>query len=247
MGFDGSVTKWTALNTGGAGLEPFNMTVFNDALWFDGATPANGFQLYKLGNDGSVRKWTNIGSNLDPFDSIIFNNALWFSGANAGQQQLYKLGNDGSVTQWTANPGGGLDPSDMSVFNGALWFEGATPANGGQLFKLGNDGSVTQWTAIGSALDPLQMTVFNNALCGAGDRSTAFCKQLAARGGLSNTSRDTLPRWRLMLPTRRLSVCDVARTRIVRWPAAVGSSQMAGARRRPGQSSRRKRATRENP
>ena len=85
------------------------MTVFNDALWFDGDTAANGTQLFKLGNDGSVTKWTSIGIGLEPIDMTIFNNALWFNGlAGPGQFQLFKLGNeDGSVTKWTADPGGG--------------------------------------------------------------------------------------------------------------------------------------------
>src|SRR5262249_2770416 len=135
--------------------------VFNNALWFDGETPANGFQLYKLGNDGSVTKWTNIGTNLAPQDLTVFNNALWFRGhdTTTNQTQLYKLGSDGSVTKWTANPGfGGLGPVNMTVFNDALWFGGLTPTHGLQLFKLGNDGSVTQWTDIGNDLSPIPVS-----------------------------------------------------------------------------------------
>ena len=83
MGFDGSVTKWTANPGAGGGLDPFNMTVFNDALWFNGsASVAEGNQLFKLGNDGSVTKWTSIGNNLFPQDLTVFNNALWFNGQN---------------------------------------------------------------------------------------------------------------------------------------------------------------------
>jgi len=112
----------------------------------------------KLGNDGSVTKWTAIGTDLFPQDLTVFNNALWFSGFNTttGQDQLYKLGFDGSVTKWTANAGsgGGLGPFNLTVFNDALWFDGATPANGAQLYKLGNDGSVTKWTSIGNNLIP---------------------------------------------------------------------------------------------
>src|SRR5262249_8378075 len=103
---DGSFTLWTALNPGGGGLFPnpipnpnplpvdTDLTVFNNALWFDGQTPNQGNQLYKLGNDGSVTKWTAInpvGPGLDPGQFTEFNGSLWFDG-NTGTQgrQLYK-------------------------------------------------------------------------------------------------------------------------------------------------------------
>src|SRR5262249_7384215 len=140
----------------------------------------NGVQLFKLGADGSVTKWTNIGIALFPQDLTVFNNALWFNGTDTttGKNQLYKVGADGSVTRWTSNPGtgSGLQPLNMTVFNGALWFEGSTPAHGQQLFKLGADGSVTQWTDIGTSLTPVPssaavndpdstpVSVFDNAL-----------------------------------------------------------------------------------
>ena len=69
LGSDGSVTKWTADpgNPGfpDQGLDPLDLTFFNNAVWFNGETSANGFQLYKLGADGSVTKWTNIGVGLN--------------------------------------------------------------------------------------------------------------------------------------------------------------------------------------
>src|SRR5262249_26415227 len=90
-----------------------DLTVFNNSLWVDGQTPNQGNQLYKLGHDGSVTKWTainpngapgpGVGPGLDPGQFTEFNGALWFDG-NTGTQgrQLYKLGFDGSVTKWTA-------------------------------------------------------------------------------------------------------------------------------------------------
>jgi hypothetical protein len=81
------------------------MTVFNDAMWFDGFSPTTGSQLYKLGDDGSVTKWTanpGSGGGLTPFNMTVFNGALWFNGVTpANGFQLFKLGNNGSVTQWT--------------------------------------------------------------------------------------------------------------------------------------------------
>src|SRR5262249_28056329 len=100
-----------AINPGGGGLAlPFDLTVFNDALWFGGLAPGQGFQLYKLGNDGSVTKWTAInpggGNGLFPSNLTDFNNAIWFRRTTAIQgHQLLKLGADGSVTLWTAIKG----------------------------------------------------------------------------------------------------------------------------------------------
>jgi ELWxxDGT repeat protein len=180
LGDDGSVTMWTA-NPGDntepdQGLNPFDLTLFNNAVWFSGETSSDGNQLYKLGADGSVTLWTDIhvgktglfGNNSNP-DMTVFNNALWFNGNDApggDGEQLYKLGADNSVTKWTSlnSGGGGLDPQNLIVFNNALWFDGLTPANGFQLFKLGNDGSVTKWTSIGTNLNPVNDVIFNNAL-----------------------------------------------------------------------------------
>src|SRR5262249_42508939 len=100
LGDDQSVTQWTAINTGGLGLTPFDLTAFDGNVWFDGDT-GQGRQLYKLGFDGSVTKWTALGGGLfpDPFnpptdvseDLTVFNDALWFAGGapNLGLQ-LYK-------------------------------------------------------------------------------------------------------------------------------------------------------------
>ena len=73
------------------------------AAYFSALNAASGFQLYKLGFDGSVTKWTDPGFSLSPQDLTFFNNAVWFGGATpANGAQLYKLGNDGSVTKWTS-------------------------------------------------------------------------------------------------------------------------------------------------
>jgi len=107
------------------------MTVFNGALWFEGVTPTHGFQLFKLGNDGSVTQWTDIGTNFNPVpvsaatqdpDSTpvsVFDNALWFRGNNPMLgTELYKLGADGSFTFWKdINPGAPpSNPHDWAVF-----------------------------------------------------------------------------------------------------------------------------------
>jgi hypothetical protein len=189
LGSDGSVTQWTALPgfpvppNDTFGLNPLDLTFFNDAVWFNGQTPANGSQLFKLGNDGSVTKWTALASDpgdenpgLNPLDLTFFNNALWFNGDTPTTgEQLFKLGSDGSVTKWTANLGGGfgLSARELTVFNDALWFSGDS-ANGFQLYKLGNDGSVTQWTAGGSGSSPQGLTAFNDALWFRGISSDGF-------------------------------------------------------------------------
>ena len=189
LGFDGSLTQWTAINPNGMnprgnGFDPLDLTEFAGALWIDGiASDALGPQLYKLGNDQSVTQWTAIpdfiprAGNTSQF--TVFQNAMWFT-ANAPSQggQLYKLGSDGSLTQWTSiNPGGGglSDPGSMpppggangvilEPFANALWFGGNAADGTNQLFKLGFDGSVTQWTAVPGGFDPIFVSDAINTL-----------------------------------------------------------------------------------
>ena len=172
------MTQWTAIPDpfgpapGGSGI----FTNFQDALWFADGAPGQGRQLYKLGNDGSVTKWTalstGLAGGLDPLVPFVFNDAVWFNGNTASGRQLFKLGNDGSVTQWTAFPGG-FDPilvsagvsrlppnpgnppfpqdpdsTPSSIFQNAAWLQGTSPTLGTELYKLGADGSVTLWKDI---------------------------------------------------------------------------------------------------
>src|SRR5262249_61878516 len=109
------------------------------AAYFSATSAASGFQLYKLGFDDSVTKWTDPGFSLSPFDLTFFNDAVWFGGATpANGNQLYKLGIDGSVTKWTSI-GNDFAPPDMTVFNNALWDE-RLEGSQGQSWKLGFDG-----------------------------------------------------------------------------------------------------------
>jgi len=176
LGSDGSVTQWTAIFTGlgviGGGLAPVAFSQFNGALWFGGLTANLGYQLYKLGFDGSVTQWTDNPAGLNPRNITEFDGNAWFTGTTGGAlgTQLYKLGFDGSVTQWTAinNLNPDADGNDrFTTFNDALWFNGNAPGQGGQLYKLGNDGSVTKWTALNTAgvgLNPQGLFTFANAL-----------------------------------------------------------------------------------
>src|SRR5262249_44109232 len=63
--------QWTAVNNLNphAPFDNEGFTTFHDALWFTGNAPGQGEQLYKLGNDGSVTKWTALntgGGRLEP-------------------------------------------------------------------------------------------------------------------------------------------------------------------------------------
>src|SRR5262245_32818105 len=138
------------------------------AAYFIAQSAASGQQLYKLGFDESVTKWTDPGFSLNPQDLTFFNNAVWFDGATpANGQQLYKLGNDGSVTKWTTI-GVTLSRQDLTELSIELWCSGLnSTTDQDQLYKLGFDGSVTKWTAnpgSGGGLGPFNLTVFNDAL-----------------------------------------------------------------------------------
>jgi len=160
LGFDGSVTQWTASpdftpRAGTAG----QFTEFQGALWFTATAPGQGGQLYKLGNDGSVTKWTAIntgGGGLSgaPGDNgvvlVEFANALWFGGnANDGTNQLFKLGFDGSVTQWTAVPGG-FNPIFVSDAINTL-----PPLNGGVVLP-GRGGTPVDIDSTARSIDLMQ-------------------------------------------------------------------------------------------
>src|SRR5262249_10364732 len=104
LGADDSVTKWTNINAGSGGLDPFHMTQFAGAPWFEGPSPTKCRALYQPGVDGNI----NLCSEIVPapvasfqHDLTVFNNALWFDAFDGANSQLYKLGADGSVTKWT--------------------------------------------------------------------------------------------------------------------------------------------------
>jgi len=62
----------------GNNFDPDELTVFNNALWFNGSN-AGQTQLYKLGADGSVTKWTahpGMGFGLEPFDKTVFQRCI---------------------------------------------------------------------------------------------------------------------------------------------------------------------------
>jgi len=64
------------------------------AAYFSALSATSGTQLYKLGSDESVTKWTDPGFSLDPQDLTFFNNAVWFRGETSAAQfpptfQLY--------------------------------------------------------------------------------------------------------------------------------------------------------------
>jgi hypothetical protein len=210
---DGSFTLWTAINPGGGGLfpDPLNpinpmapvdedLTVFNNALWFDGRTPNVGNQLYKLGNDGSVTLWTAVNTGaaagLDPGQFTEFNGSLWFDGnLPLVGRQLFRLEPDGSVIPWSfINPGGGglQRRKDSLVFQNDLWFGGAAAGQGNQLYKLGFDNTLTRWTAINPngggpnirapGFDPLDLTAFASNVWIDGIASNAMGAQLYKLG-----------------------------------------------------------------
>ena len=69
------MTLWTANPSFTVGFLSLDLTEFNGNVWFLGATAtvAEGFQLYKLGFDGSVTKWTAInpaGGGLNPMRAV---------------------------------------------------------------------------------------------------------------------------------------------------------------------------------
>jgi len=112
LGFDGSVTLWTAINPGGGGLNPQNLTGFNGNEWFNGTTATQGNQLYQLGFDGSVTKWTALnpgGGGLNPQNMFAFANALWFDGQTATMG-----GNCSSWARMAASPSGRLCPEALT-------------------------------------------------------------------------------------------------------------------------------------
>ena len=64
------MTQWTNIGTTGLNPVPVStaasdpdstpLSVFDNALWFQGHNPASGVELYKLGADGSVTFWKDI-------------------------------------------------------------------------------------------------------------------------------------------------------------------------------------------
>jgi ELWxxDGT repeat protein len=123
------VTKWTANPGTGFGVDPRFLTVFNDAMWFNGSTSINS-QLFKLDKGGALTQWTAVPGGLSPApvstaagdpDSTplsVFNNALWFQAHDrVNGDELWKLGADNSFTLWKdINAGAGSSfPHDWAL------------------------------------------------------------------------------------------------------------------------------------
>src|SRR3984957_18600421 len=177
------------------GVNPSDMTVFNGAVLFNGASSANA-----AGPAGHLGLWTTNGTatgtqelggstgisgasatGLNPTDLTVIGNEVLFSGVDAsGLSALWVTNGTAAGTRelLAEAPGAtaakdphGLNPTDLTVFNGDVFFNGLNGSGLGQLWELNETTLATQMLTVPGAaagISPTNFEVYNGQLLFAG-------------------------------------------------------------------------------
>ncbi len=167
---------------GSGGINPNNITVFNDEVAFSGTDAAGNAGLWvSNGTAAGTQELTGINGaytgagGLEPSDLTVFNSALLIIGVVAsGNKGLGLTNGRAAGTQeltgisGTYKGSGGLDPSDLTVFNGEILFSGTDAA-----------GNVGLWVTDGTAAGTHELTGISGAYAG-GILSSTFALPLSS-------------------------------------------------------------------
>jgi len=177
------------------GLDPTDLTVFNNEVLFNGASSANA-----AGLAGHLGLWTTNGTatgtqelggstgisgasatGLNPTDLTVIGNEVLFSGVDAsGLSGLWVTNGTAAGTRelLAEAPGAtaakdphGLNPTDLTVFNGDVFFNGLNGSGLGQLWELNETTLATQMLTVPGAaagISPSNFEVYNGQLLFAG-------------------------------------------------------------------------------
>ena len=147
--------------TTGKGLNPFDLTVFDGHVLFNGTDPSGQLGLWETdGTAAGTHELTGIagaettGSGLYPSDLTVLNGHVLFAGVDSsGQLGLWET--DGTVAgtheltgiAGAQTKGSGLSPTDLTVLNGQVLFSGVDSA-----------GHTGLWTTDGTAAGTHELT-----------------------------------------------------------------------------------------
>jgi hypothetical protein len=201
------------------GLDPTDLTVFNNEVLFNGASSANA-----AGPAGHLGLWTTNGTatgtqelggstgisgasatGLDPTDMMVFGSEVLFSGVDAsGLSGLWMTNGTAAGTRelLAEAPGAtaakdplGLNPTDLTVFNGDVFFNGLNGSGLGQLWELNGTTLATQMLTVPGAaggIDPSNFEVYNGHLLFEGFDHTGR-ESLWATNGTGAGTEDITP------------------------------------------------------
>jgi ELWxxDGT repeat protein len=169
------------------GLNPYDMTTFDNEVLFDGSDSPTGLQALWV-SDGTaagtheVQGIAGVGSKqagnyygLEPSDMTVFNDEVLFRGADfpSGQQQLWVTDGTAADTHEVQGIAGantgmrGLDPAYITVFGNEALFNGIDSNRSSGLWVTDGTGAGThELTGIvgvngGGMGNPSDMTVFD--------------------------------------------------------------------------------------
>ena len=164
------------------GLNPSDMTVFNNEVLFNGADADGLSGLWATdgtagGTHELIAEAPGASSGLDPTDMTVFGNEVLFSGVDAnGLSGLWVTNGTASGTRellaevpgaTAAKDPHGLNPTDLTVFNGNVFFNGLNGSGRGQLWELNGATLATQMLTVPGAaggIDPSNFEVYNGQL-----------------------------------------------------------------------------------
>jgi hypothetical protein len=187
---------WTTNGTGGGtkelippvgagasptGLDPTDLTVFNNEVLFNGADADGLSGLWATngtagGTHELIAEAPGASSGLDPTDMTVIGNEVLFSGVDAsGLSGLWVTnGTAGGTRELLAEAPGagakdplGLNPTDLTVFNGDVFFNGLDQFGRGQLWELNGATLEPQMLTVAGAaggIDPSNFEVYNDQL-----------------------------------------------------------------------------------
>jgi ELWxxDGT repeat protein len=147
--------------TTGKGLNPFDLTVFNGHVLFNGTDSSGQLGLWETdGTAAGTHELTGIpgaqttGSGLYPSDLTVLNGHVLFGGVDSsGQLGLWETDGTAAGTHeltgiaGAQTKGSGLSPSDLTVLNGQVLFSGVDSA-----------GHTGLWTTDGTAAGTHELT-----------------------------------------------------------------------------------------
>jgi ELWxxDGT repeat protein len=133
----------TDINAGAGSSNPYDLTVFNNALYFGANDGTHGNELWDT--NGTGFQWSLVSATApDTWNTMaVVNSTLFYSGSDATHgDELWKSDGTSSSLVTDINPGSANSyPAYLTNFNGTLYFAADDGTHGKELWK--SDGTAT--------------------------------------------------------------------------------------------------------